>query len=87
MVDYRTARIKALGEKVDAFTLGGDLTFIMQGISERGSNGQSRADGSYSADLFLTIPVGPYGNVFLRGDIGEGDGIGGFSEAFFGAKC
>lgn len=74
MVDYRTARIKALDQKVGAFTLGGDLSFFMQGYSQ---GGKGRADGTYSGDLFLTIPVGPRGNVFLRGDIGEGEGIAG----------
>ena len=74
MVDYRTARIKALDQKVGAFTLGGDLSFFMQGYS---AGGKGRVDGTYSGDLFLTIPVGPRGNVYLRGDIGEGEGIAG----------
>lgn len=72
MVDYRTARIRALEEKAGAFTLGGDLSFFLQGFS---IDGYGRVDGSYSGDLFLTIPVGRYGNVYLRGDIGEGEGI------------
>jgi hypothetical protein len=74
MVDYRTARIRALEEKAGAFTLGGDLSFFLQGFS---IDGDGRVDGSYSGDLFLTIPVGPYGNVYLRGGIGEGEGIAG----------
>lgn len=74
MVDYRTARIKALDQKVGAFTMGGDLSFFMQGYSQGGKGG---ADATYSGDLFLTIPVGPRGNVYLRGDIGEGEGISG----------
>lgn len=73
-VDYRSARIKALDQKVGAFTIGGDLTFFMQGFT---SNRDSKTDGSFSGDLFLTIPAGPYGNVFLRGDVGEGKGIAG----------
>lgn len=75
MVDYRTARIKALGEKVESFTLGGDLTFILQGIGKNSHNYREKADVSYSGDLFLIIPVGPYGNAYLRGDIGQGEGI------------
>ncbi len=74
MVDYRTARIRALDEKAGAFTLGGDLSFFLQGFS---IDGEGKTDGSYSGDLFLTIPVGPRGNVYLRGDIGEGEGIAG----------
>ena len=74
MVDYRTARIRALEAKAGAFTLGGDLSFFLQGFS---IDGDGRVDGSYSGDLFLTIPVGRYGNVYLRGDIGEGEGIAG----------
>ncbi|HEY4708514.1 MAG TPA: hypothetical protein VII64_13730, partial [Thermodesulfobacteriota bacterium] len=69
MVDYRTGRIKALQEKVEALSIGGDLTLIVQGIS---AEGVSKADGSYSADLFLIAPVGRYGNLFFRGDIGQG---------------
>jgi len=32
MVDYRTARIKALSAKVEAFSIGGDLTLSLQGV-------------------------------------------------------
>ncbi|MDO8444541.1 MAG: carbohydrate porin [Deltaproteobacteria bacterium] len=85
MVDYRTARIKALDQKVGAFTLGGDLSFFLQGFSV---DGEGKTDGSYSGDLFLTIPVGPYGNVYLRGDIGEGEGIaGGLPPTFSGPNA
>lgn len=75
MVDYRTGRIKALQEKAEAFSIGGDLSLIMQGATNTGSAGGDRAEGSYSADLFLTVPMGRFGNVFFRGDIGQGDGI------------
>ncbi|OGP17867.1 MAG: hypothetical protein A2V21_306500 [Deltaproteobacteria bacterium GWC2_55_46] len=71
MVDYRTGRIKALQEKVEALSIGGDLSLIVQGVSGGGTN---KADGSYSADLFLIAPVGRYGNLFFRGDIGQGEG-------------
>src|SRR3989338_1058562 len=57
MVDYRTGRIKALQEKVEALSIGGDLSLIVQGVSGGGTN---KADGSYSADLFLIAPVGRY---------------------------
>src|SRR3972149_11517590 len=80
MVDYRTGRIKALQEKVEALSIGGDLTLIVQGIS---AEGVSKADGSYSADLFLIAPVGRYGNLFFRGDIGQGDGISPFMPPTF----
>src|SRR3989338_4350123 len=75
MVDYRTARIKALGEKVEAFSIGGDLTFFLQGVAKNSQGFQEKADVSYSGDLFLIVPSGPYGNVYFRGNIGQGGGI------------
>jgi len=75
MVDYRTARIKALGEKVEAFSIGGDLTFFLQGVAKNSQGLQEKADVSYSGDLFLIVPAGPYGNVYFRADIGQGGGI------------
>src|SRR3989338_4759854 len=75
MVDYRTARIKALSEKVETFSIGGDLSFFLQGIGENSQGYRDKGDASYSADLFLITPAGPYGNVYFRGDIGQGKGI------------
>lgn len=75
MVDYRTARIKALGEKVEAFSIGGDLSLFLQGIGENSQGYRDKADASYSADLFLITPAGTYGNVYFRGNIGQGRGI------------
>ena len=75
MVDYRTGRIKALQERVDAFSIGGDLSFFLQGIGSNSKGYGEKADVSYSADLFLIIPTGPYGNTYFRGDIGQGQGI------------
>lgn len=83
MVDYRTGRIRALKEKVDAFSIGGDLSLILQGILKNDNGRDGKADGSYSADLFLIKPAGPYGNVFFRGDIGQGDGIAPLSPPTF----
>jgi len=74
-VDYRTARIKALGEKVEAFSIGGDLSLFLQGIGNNSKGYGEKADASYSGDLFLITPVGPYGNVYFRGAVGEGEGI------------
>jgi len=75
MVDYRTARIKALSEKVEAFSIGGDLTLSLQGVLNNSEGFREKADASYSADLFLIVPVGRYGNLYFRGDIGQGEGI------------
>lgn len=75
MVDYRTGRIKAMEERVGAFTLGGDLSFFLQGLVNNNQGSGDRADVSYSGDLFLVIPAGPYGNTYFRGDIGQGKGI------------
>ncbi|MBI3756260.1 MAG: carbohydrate porin [Deltaproteobacteria bacterium] len=74
-VDYRTARIKALGEKVEAFSIGGDLSLFLQGIGNNSKGYGEKADASYSGDLFLITPAGPYGNVYFRGAVGEGAGI------------
>ncbi|MEK7850528.1 MAG: carbohydrate porin, partial [Deltaproteobacteria bacterium] len=51
-----------------------DLSFFLQGFSV---DGEGRTDGSYSGDLFLTIPVGPRGNIYMRGGVGEGEVIAG----------
>lgn len=75
MVDYRTARIKALKEKAAAFSIGGDLSLFIQGILKNSQGYMKKADASYSGDLFLIAPAGPYGNVYFRGDIGQGKGI------------
>lgn len=75
MVDYRTGRIKALEEKVGALTIGGDLSFFLQGVVNNAEDMRDKADASYSGDLFLIVPSGPYGNIYLRGDIGQGEGI------------
>lgn len=75
MVDYRTARIKALQEKVETFSIGGDLSLFIQGILQNSQDRAEKADVSYSGDLFLIAPAGPYGNVYFRGDIGQGEGI------------
>lgn len=75
MVDYRTGRIRALEEKVGALTIGGDLSFFLQGIVNNAEGLKEKADASYSGDLFLIVPSGPHGNVYLRGDIGQGEGI------------
>ncbi len=75
MVDYRTGRIRALEEKVGALTIGGDLSFFLQGVVNNAEGMKDKADASYSGDLFLIVPSGPYGNVYLRGDIGQGEGI------------
>lgn len=75
MVDYRTGRIRALQEKVEAYSIGGDLSLILQGTLKNDDGGGKKAQVTYSGDLFLTGPAGPYGNVFFRGDIGQGDGI------------
>jgi len=75
MVDYRTGRIRALEEKVGALTIGGDLSIFLQGVLSNAEGLGKKADGSYSGDLFLIVPSGPYGNIYLRGDIGEGEGI------------
>ena len=75
MVDYRTARIKALTEKTEAFSIGGDLSLFLQGIGSNSQDFGTKADVSYSGDLFLIAPVGPYGNIYFRGDIGQGEGI------------
>ena len=55
MVDYRTSRIKAMQERVDALTIGGGLSLFLQGVTNNGRGGDS-ADGSYSADLFFPSP-------------------------------
>ncbi|MEK7313458.1 MAG: carbohydrate porin [Deltaproteobacteria bacterium] len=73
MVDYRTSRIKAMQERVDALTIGGGLSLFLQGVTNNGRGGDS-ADGSYSADLFFQAPIGRYGNVFIRGMVGQGNG-------------
>ena len=44
MVDYRTARIKALGEKVEAFSIGGDLTFFLKGVAKNSQGLKEKAD-------------------------------------------
>jgi len=75
MVDYRTGRIKALQERVGAFSIGGDLSLFLQGIGNNSKGYGEKGDASYSADLFLIIPTGPYGNTYLRGDIGQGEGV------------
>src|SRR3990170_7613948 len=75
MVDYRTGRIRALEEKVGALTIGGDLSIFLQGVLTNAEGLGKKADGSYSGDLFLIVPSGPYGNIYLRGDIGQGEGI------------
>lgn len=82
-VDYRTARIKALQERVGAFSIGGDLSLFLQGIGNNSKGYGEKADASYSADLFLIIPTGPYGNTYLRGDIGQGQGIAPFLPPTF----
>ena len=73
MVDYRTSRIKAMQERVDALTIGGGLSLFFAGVTDNEGNGDS-ADGSYSADLFFQAPIGRYGNVFIRGMVGQGNG-------------
>ncbi len=76
MVDYRTARIKALAEKVEALRLGGDLSLFLQGIGRNSQGLKKAVEVSYSGDIFITAPVGAYGkSVFFRGDIGQGRGI------------
>lgn len=75
MVDYRTGRIMAMQEKVETFRIGGDLSLFLQGIGKNSRGLQGKADASYSADIFLIAPVGPYGNIYFRGDIGQGKGI------------
>ncbi len=74
MVDYRTGRLRAMEERLEAFTIGGDLTMFLQAVADNPA-GPDGAEGSYSADLFLMAPAGLYGNVYFRGNIGEGDGI------------
>lgn len=83
MVDYRTGRIKALQGRVDAFSIGGDLSLFLQGIGNNSKGYGEKADASYSADLFLIIPTGPYGNTYFRGDIGQGQGIAPFLPPTF----
>ncbi|MBI5235448.1 MAG: carbohydrate porin [Deltaproteobacteria bacterium] len=83
MVDYRTGRIKALSERVDKMSVGGDLSLFLQGIGSNSGGYGEKADASYSADLFIVIPTGPYGNTYFRGDIGQGDGIGPFMPPTF----
>lgn len=83
MVDYRTARIKGLQEKVEAFSIGGDLSFFLQGVGKNSQGLREKADASYSGDLFLLVPAGPYGNVYFRGDIGQGEGIAPFLPPTF----
>ena len=74
MIDYRTGRLRAMEERLEAFTIGGDLTLFLQGVMSNPA-GADGADGSYSADLFLMAPAGLYGNVYFRGNIGEGEGV------------
>lgn len=83
MVDYRTARIKALGERVESFSIGGDLTFFLQGVGKNSQGLREKADASYSGDLFLLVPAGPNGNIYFRGDIGQGEGIAPFMPNTF----
>lgn len=83
MVDYRTGRIRALQEKAESFSIGGDISLILQGTLKNDDGEGKKADGSYSADLFLTAPAGTYGNVFFRGDIGQGEGIAGILPQTF----
>ncbi|HZX36243.1 MAG TPA: carbohydrate porin [Thermodesulfobacteriota bacterium] len=73
MVDYRTSRIKAMQERVESLTIGGGLSLFLQGVTDNQGGGDS-ADGSYSADLFFQAPIGRYGNVFIRGMVGQGGG-------------
>src|SRR3972149_4345229 len=73
MGDYRTSRIKAMQERVDSLTIGGGLSLFLQGVTENQGGGDS-ADGSYSAGLFFQAPIGRYGNVFIRGMVGQGGG-------------
>lgn len=78
MVDYRTGRIRALEEKVGALTIGGDLSFFLQGVVNNAEGlpvSKDKADASYSGDIFLIVPSGPYGNIYLRGEVGQGEGI------------
>ena len=87
MVDYRTGRLRAMEERLDAFTIGGDLTMNLQGVVDNPA-GRDGAEGSYSADLFLMAPAGLYGNVYFRGNIGEGDGVAALlPDAFSGPNA
>ncbi len=72
-IDYRTVRLKAIEEKIKAFSIGGDLTFFLQGV--QGSKVADGAEGSYSANLFFVAPAGKNGNVYLRGNTGQGEGV------------
>lgn len=83
-LDYRTGRIKALKERVETFTLGGDLSLFLQGlVNNNQGNWGDKADVSYSGDLFLVTPAGPYGNIYFRGDIGQGGGIASYLPPTF----
>ena len=71
VVDYRSGRMKAMEEQLEAVSIGGDLSLFLQGFS----NGKEETDTSYSGDVFLIAPAGRYGNVYFRGDVGEGEGL------------
>lgn len=88
MVDYRTARIRAIQERVDAFSIGGDLTLVLQGALKNRQAGGNRAEGSYNANLFITAPAGRNGNIFFRVNAGQGEGLAGFlPESFSGPNA
>src|SRR3990172_7390450 len=61
-------------ETISSVEAGGDLTLIMQ-RTENNTGRKNKGDLSTSADLNLGLPVGPYGNLFFRADVGQGEGV------------
>lgn len=54
----------------------GGVTGIVQGaLNNEGRFGGDRAEGSMSADLMLSVPIGEKGKFFLRLDIQQGEGL------------
>lgn len=41
-----------------------------EGIGNNSQGYRDKTEASYSGDLFLIVPAGPYGNVYFRGDVG-----------------
>ena len=61
-------------ETLSSIEAGGDLTLIMQ-QAERNKRGKDKGDLSTSADLELRLPVGPFGILFTRANVGQGEGV------------
>lgn len=69
-------------EALSGIETGGDLTLILQRTGNN-TGRKDREDLSTSADLNLGLPAGPYGKLFFRANVGQGEGVAKFLPSTF----